>query len=81
MSMIVCPVYLNQLEGFIKKGGFRVSVLGKDVNVKIWIHFFIGDTEGNNKWLGHYSGNKSQVRRPYRDCCCDFKRSPVKYLG
>ena len=55
-----------------KKGGFRVSVLGKDVNVKIWIHFFIGDTEGNNKWLGHFSGNKSQVRRPYRDCCCTF---------
>ncbi len=49
-----------------------MTVLGNDVNVKIWIHYFIGDTEGNNKWLGHYSGNKSQVQRPYRDCCCNF---------
>ena len=44
------------------------------MNVRIWIHFFIGDTEGNNKWLGHYSGNKSQVQRPYRDCCCNFDK-------
>ena len=55
-----------------RNGGFRANVLGKDVRVKIWIHYFIGDTEGNNKWLGHYSGNKSQVYRPYRDCSCSF---------
>ena len=24
-----------------KKGGFRASVLGRDVKVKIWIHYFI----------------------------------------
>ena len=52
--------------------GFRATVLGKDVRVRIWIHYFIGDTEGNNKWLGHYSGNKSQVCRPFRDCSCNF---------
>ena len=46
--------------------------MGRHVNIKIWIHYFIGDTEGNNKWLGHYSGNKSQVCRPYRDCSCSF---------
>ena len=56
-----------------KKGGCRASVLGNEVHVKVWIHYFIGDTEGNNKWLGHYSGNKSQVQRPYRDCCCSFE--------
>ena len=33
--------------------------------------FFIGDTEGNNKWLGHYPG-QCQVHQPYRDCQCDF---------
>ena len=43
------------------------------VHVKVWIHYFIGDTEGNNKWLGHYSGNKSTVQRPYRDCSCNFE--------
>ena len=47
------------------------SVLGMEVNIKVWVHFFIGDTEGNNKWLGHYPGAQ-QVHRPYRDCQCDF---------
>jgi len=36
-----------------------------EVNVRIWIHYFIEDTEGNNKWLG-------QVHHPYRDCTCSF---------
>ncbi len=40
-----------------KNNGFRAKMLGQDVNVKIWIHYFIGDTEGNNKWLGHYQGS------------------------
>ena len=55
-----------------RNGGFRATVLGKEVNIRIWIHYFIGDTEGNNKWLGHYQGNKPQVHRPYRDCTCSF---------
>jgi hypothetical protein len=41
--------------------------------VKIWIHYFIGDTEGKNKWLGQYPGNRYGVKRPYRDCTCFFK--------
>jgi len=32
-----------------RNGGFRATVLGKEVNIRIWIHYFIGDTEGNNK--------------------------------
>jgi hypothetical protein len=40
------------------------------VRVKVWIHYFIGDTKGNNKWLGQYPGNREgvSVRRPHRDC-------------
>jgi hypothetical protein len=34
--------------------------------------YFDGDTKGNNKWLGQYSGNKECVRHPYRDCKCQF---------
>jgi hypothetical protein len=34
--------------------------------------FFIGDTEGNNKWLGQYPGTREGVRRPCRDCKCQF---------
>jgi hypothetical protein len=43
------------------------------VHVKVWIHFFIGDTKGNNKWLGQYPGNSREgVRHPYCDCQCQF---------
>ncbi len=41
--------------------------------MKIWIHYFIGDTEGNNKWLGQYPGNRDGVQRLYRDCKCSFE--------
>jgi hypothetical protein len=47
----------ESLHRITKKGGFDLCVLGQKVTVKIWIHFFIGDTEGNNKWLGQYPGN------------------------
>jgi hypothetical protein len=52
---------------------FRLVDLGREVHVKVWIHFFIGDTEGNNKWLGQYPGNKEGVQCPYRDCKCPWK--------
>jgi hypothetical protein len=53
--------------------GFSLVVLGKEVHVKVLIHFFIGDTEGNNKWLGQYPGNKEGVQRPYRNCKCTWQ--------
>jgi hypothetical protein len=42
------------------------------VRVKVWIHYFIGDTNGNNKWLGQYPGNREGVRHSYHDCKCQF---------
>ena len=42
------------------------------MRVKVWINYFIGGTEGNNKWLGQYPGNREGVRRPYHDCKCQF---------
>ncbi len=56
-----------------RQGGFDLCVLGWNVTVKIWIHYFIGDTVGNNKWLGQYSGNRDGVKRPYHDCKCSFE--------
>ncbi len=47
--------------------------LGRNVTVKIWIHYFIGDTEGNYKWLGQYPRNRDGVKRPYPDCKCSFE--------
>jgi hypothetical protein len=46
--------------------------MGRNVIVKPFIHYFIGDTEGMNKWLGHYQGMQPGMGRPYRDCCCTF---------
>ncbi len=42
------------------------------MHVKVWIHYFIGDTKGNNKWFGQYPGNREGVRCPYCDCKCQF---------
>jgi hypothetical protein len=41
--------------------GFELTALGQNVRVVVWIHYFIGDTEGNNKWLGQYPGNREGV--------------------
>jgi len=57
-----------------REGGFNLFIFGREVRVKVWIHYFIGDTEGNNKWLGQYPGNREGVQRPYRDCKCSFDK-------
>ncbi len=54
------------------EGGCDLVVLGHNVCVKVWIHYFIGDTKGNNKWLGQYPGNQEGVQQPYQDCTCTF---------
>jgi hypothetical protein len=66
-------VALESIKEIHRMGGFYATVMGREVKIKVWIHFFIGDTEGFNKWLGHYPGNKRQVSRPYRDCHCAFE--------
>ena len=63
---------LKSLREIYDAGGIRTTVMGRDVHIKVWIHYIIGDTEGNNKWLGHYPGNNCGVVRPYRDCQCCF---------
>jgi hypothetical protein len=63
---------LRSLKKIHKEKGFDCIVLGQAVHVKVWIHFFIGDTEGNNKLVGQYPGNREGVKRPYRDCNCRY---------
>jgi hypothetical protein len=64
----------ESLRRITRQGGFDLCVFGQNITVvKIWIHYFIGDTEGNNKWLGQYPGNRDGVQRPYCDCKCFFK--------
>ena len=62
----------RSLQDLHKPGrGLKMIVKGKFVIGKVWIHYFIGDTAGNNTWLGHYNGS-GQLKRPYRDCTCCF---------
>jgi len=37
------------------KRGLKICVKGCWVSGQAWIHSFIGGTEGNNKWFGHYN--------------------------
>ena len=55
------------------KRGLMMIVKGRYVTGRVWIHFFIGDTAGNNTWLAHYNSS-GKVKRPYRDCSCCFGR-------
>jgi hypothetical protein len=73
MNIHVYHSYLNHCTGLLRKGGFDLCVLGQKVTLKIWIHYFIGDTEGKNKWLGQYPGNCDGVQCPYHDCKCTFE--------
>ena len=63
----------------LENGGIRTIVMGKEVIVKPFIHYFIGDTEGHNKWLGHYTGSKPGMGRPYCDCHCSFEHLSSHY--
>jgi hypothetical protein len=62
----------QSLKNINKENGFQCVVLGRTVHVKVWINFLNRDTEGNNKWLGQYPGNREGVRRLYHDCKCQF---------
>jgi hypothetical protein len=66
------PFAFESLKNINKGNGFQCVVLGCTVHVKVWIHYFIGDTKENNKWLGQYPGNREGVRCPYHSCKCHF---------
>jgi hypothetical protein len=36
---------LESLRKIMREGGFNLVVLGQNVHVQVWIHYFIGDTE------------------------------------
>jgi hypothetical protein len=64
-------VAFSSLVDIYLRGGIKAAVMGIDVIVKPWIHFFVGDTSGNNHWMGHFNGS-GNLKRPYRDCECTF---------
>jgi hypothetical protein len=54
------------------KGGvpFSFTYRGKhyDVNLKVFLMFIIGDTEGHDKLCGRYNSRVLQVKRVCRHC-------------
>lgn len=72
---------LESLADIHRKGGIKTNVLGRDVVCKVWIHFVIGDTSGNNRWVGHFNGS-GKLKRPYRDCKCPFDlcAAPTRFV-
>ncbi len=46
--------------------------MGKSVVCKVWIHYIVGDTSGNNRLVGHYNSS-GKLKCPYRDCLCSFE--------
>ncbi len=73
MSTLVFYLLFNHLKTSTKK--MDSNVLSWDIQCvpKFECIFFVGDTKGNNKWLGQYPGNREGVRRPYCDCKCQFQ--------
>jgi len=47
--------------------------MGRNVCVKVWIHFITGDTSGHNNLVGHM--NASNMKYPYLDCKCQLHDS------
>jgi len=58
---ICLSVAFGSIKDIHRSGGFYATVMGRPVKIKVWIHYFIGDTEGFNKWLGHYPGNRKEI--------------------
>jgi hypothetical protein len=64
-------ISFSALVNIRKRGGISTTVMGRQVILKVWIHFFVRDTSGNNRWLGHFNGS-GKMACPYRDCHCPF---------
>ena len=35
--------------------------MGRPVILKVWIHYFVGDTSGNNRWSAHINQNSGTI--------------------
>ena len=78
----VLKAVFKEFEDIVNKdGGIKTRVNGKNVVLKIWIHFIIGDTEGHNELCGQ---RQSAAARPVRDCCCateDLTNLPLECVS
>ncbi len=64
-------VILEGISEVHQMGGIRTNILGREVVMKPWIHFVIGDASGNNEVCGHFN-HHGKCSHPYCDCRCSF---------
>ena len=53
-------------------GGILTTIKERSVCCKIWIHFIIGDTSGNNRFAGQYNSS-GNCNMPFHDCKCGYE--------
>jgi hypothetical protein len=41
-----------------------MTVMGRLVVGTVWIHYCVGDSQGNNHWLDHFNGS-GNLNHPY----------------
>ena len=63
---------MRSLVNIAENGGISTTVKGKEVVVKVWIHYVIGDTQGNNEFVGQYNSS-AKFQMQYRDCKCPWR--------
>lgn len=60
---------LRELREICLAGGLKARVNGREVLLKIWVHYVIGDTKGHNELAGHTNNHKDALH-PMRTCLC-----------
>ena len=64
---MVLSTIFSKLQHISANGGFKTMVRSKEVVLKFFIQFIIGDTAGHNDLCTHFQKN---AIRPCRDCLC-----------
>ncbi len=67
------PDYLHAAFSSIQRlhqnGRMAMINMERPVVGKVSIHYCVGDSQGNNCWLGHFNGS-GNLNHPYQDCNC-----------
>ncbi len=48
-----------------------MTVMGRLVVGKVWIHYCVGNSQGNNRWLGHFNGS-GNLNHPHQYGNCQM---------
>jgi hypothetical protein len=66
-----CHTAFSSLRHLYQNGRMAMTVMGRPVVGKVWIHYCVGDSQWNNRWLGHFNGS-GNINHPCQDCNCQM---------